>query len=363
MSAPGSAAVFGHQSSGAQVEILGANEVSDAAALMDLLNAGPEAVEFLAELIGFVEKNRSTRDEIEDGAVGSGDRGVKLPAGKDIHSCRTNRSLDDFFITNYALAAEAGVNCAEEMFADGGFGERKQQSLVYRRGRALGGGIELTNGVGFVTEELDAQGTVGFGRVDIEDAAAHRVFAGHFDDIGGCVSDRVEMREQCLEVEGFAAADGASEIAVVFGGTQADGCGRNGRDNDGCCAGCNFPERGSTFFLEFRVRREILEWKNVAGWKRNDRLGIASRCEFTESAEDGNELLDGTIIVHDEDQRATGGALKQHEQQGFRGGYEAGYTNTPRALLKVGGYTRESGKLFYVHEEFADEGKKHADLF
>jgi hypothetical protein len=29
----------------------------------------------------------------------------------------------------------------------------------------------------------------------------------------------------------------------------------------------------------------------------------------------------------------------------------------------VGGYTREGGKLFYVHEEFADEGKKHAALF
>jgi len=26
----------------------------------------------------------------------------------------------------------------------------------------------------------------------------------------------------------------------------------------------------------------------------------------------------------------------------------------------VGGYTREGGKHFYVREEFADEGKKHA---
>jgi hypothetical protein len=28
----------------------------------------------------------------------------------------------------------------------------------------------------------------------------------------------------------------------------------------------------------------------------------------------------------------------------------------------VGGYTREGGKHFYVREEFADEGKKHAGL-
>jgi hypothetical protein len=29
----------------------------------------------------------------------------------------------------------------------------------------------------------------------------------------------------------------------------------------------------------------------------------------------------------------------------------------------VGGYTREGGKLFYVREEFADEGKKYAGSF
>jgi hypothetical protein len=29
----------------------------------------------------------------------------------------------------------------------------------------------------------------------------------------------------------------------------------------------------------------------------------------------------------------------------------------------VGGNTREGGKLSYVREEFADEGKKHAELF
>jgi hypothetical protein len=29
----------------------------------------------------------------------------------------------------------------------------------------------------------------------------------------------------------------------------------------------------------------------------------------------------------------------------------------------VGGYTRETGKFFYVREEFANEGKKHANIF
>ena len=39
------------------VEIFGTNQVSDAAALVGLGNAGPEAVELLFELIGFVEEN------------------------------------------------------------------------------------------------------------------------------------------------------------------------------------------------------------------------------------------------------------------------------------------------------------------
>ena len=92
-------------------------------------------------------------------------------------------------------------------------------------------------------------------------------------------------------------------------------------------------------------------------------LRIAGGSEFTEAAEDGKKVFDGAVVVDDEDERASGGALKQHEQQGFCGGSEAGDTNAPRALLEVGGYTREGGKLFYVHEEFADEGKKHAGLF
>ena len=53
---------------------------------------------------------------------------------------------------------------------------------------------------------------------------------------------------------------------------------------------------------------------------------------------------------------------QKHEQQGFCRGQESGDTNAPRALPQVGGNTRESGKHFYVREEFADEGKQHENL-
>src|ERR1700692_1137052 len=111
------------------------------------------------------------------------------------------------------------------------------------------------------------------------------------------------------------------------------------------------------------MRREILEGKNVARGERDDGVRIASGSEFAESAKDRDEVFDGAVIVDDKNERARGGALKEHEHQGFRGGGESGDTNAPRALLEVGGNTREGGKAFYVHEEFADEGKKHAGIF
>ena len=42
---------------GWQVEVFGTNEISYSAALVSFVNAGPEAVEFLLELIGLVEQN------------------------------------------------------------------------------------------------------------------------------------------------------------------------------------------------------------------------------------------------------------------------------------------------------------------
>ena len=67
--------------------------------------------------------------------------------------------------------------------------------------------------------------------------------------------------------------------------------------------------------------------------------------------------------MHHKDQRTLGLALQEGEQESFSGGNESGDTNTPRALFEVGGCTREGGKFFYVREEFADEGKKHAQSF
>ncbi len=236
----------------------------------------------------------------------------------------------------------------------------KQQRFVHGIGGTLRGGIEAADRFDFVAEELDADGALGFGGVDVEDAAANRVLAGHFDDVGGGVADGVQVGEQGFDVEGFAAAEGAGEIGVVVGGALADGGGRDRRDHDRGFAGGDFPQGGGAFFLQLGMGRQILEWEHVAGRERDYVLGIAGGGEFAEALQQGNEIFDGAVVVDDQEQRAVGGVAQQHEEQGFRGGSESGDTYPPRALPQVGGNTREGGKHFYVREEFADEGKKHA---
>jgi hypothetical protein len=209
------------------------------------------------------------------------------------------------------------VNRAEKMFGDGSFGEREEQSFIDWIRGALGSGIELANGLGFVAEELDAEGAVGFGRVDVENAAAKGVLAGHFNYISRCVADSVEVGEEGIEVEGLAAADDAGKAGVVIAGAQTDGSGGDRRDDDGCGTGGNLPQGGGAFFLELGVRRKILERENVASGKSDDGFGIAGGSEFAESTEDREEVFDGAVVVDDEDERASGGALERARAAGL----------------------------------------------
>ena len=61
--------------------------------------------------------------------------------------------------------------------------------------RALRFGIELADGFDLVAEELDAHGAVGFGRVDIEDAAAAGELARHLDQVHLGVADAGQVTQ------------------------------------------------------------------------------------------------------------------------------------------------------------------------
>ena len=72
--------------------------------------------------------------------------------------------------------------------------------------RALGLGVEFADGFDFVAEELDADGAVGFRRVDVEDSAAARELAGHFHQVHLRVANAGEVAGEYFEIEFFAAA-------------------------------------------------------------------------------------------------------------------------------------------------------------
>src|SRR5580658_678874 len=198
------------------------------------------------------------------------------------------------------------------MIADGSFGQRQQERLIERIGGALRGGIEAADGINFVTEKFDADWTLGFGRIDIKDAAAESVFAGHFNDVGSGVADGVEVGEKVIDVEGSAAAEDAGQVGVVIGGAEEDCRGCDWRDYDRRFASCNFPEGGGAFFLQLGMRGEILEWKHVAGGEGDYGVGIAGGGEFAEAAENGDEIFDGAVVVDYEDERTVGVAAQEH---------------------------------------------------
>ncbi len=174
-----------------------------------------------------VGQHQRARQQIEHGVIGAGHRSVELPSRKHSHAAGAHRLLDDFLVAGDALSGKAGVNRAQKFFADRSFGERKQQSFIYGIGRSLGGGIELSYGFDFVPEELDTHRAFVFGRIHIEDPAAQSIFAGHFDDIGGVVADRVEMRKQRVNFQHFAAAHRSRQIGVILSRTQTKGGGGN----------------------------------------------------------------------------------------------------------------------------------------
>src|SRR5438477_13194726 len=108
--------------------------------------------------------------------------------------------------------------------------------------------------------------------------------------------------------------------------------------------------------------RKILEREYVAGRKGNHGFRIAGAGQFAEAAQHRDEILDRAVVVDYDNERTVGVPAQEHEQQGSCSGRESGDTNASRALPQVGGYTREGGKHFYVREEFANEGKQHANL-
>ncbi len=78
------------------------------------------------------------------------------------------------------------------------FGQRQQRGLRDFHHGALGLDIESSDGFDQVAKQLDADRLGRFGRENIQDAAAQRIFADHFHRVALFVADAFQVRQQDL---------------------------------------------------------------------------------------------------------------------------------------------------------------------
>ena len=96
--------------------------------------------------------------------------------------------------------------------------------------RALGARVEFADGFDGVAEEFDADGALGFGGEDVDDAAADGELAGEFDHFGAGVADGTEMEEEIVERSFDVSGEGAGEREVDVGILVAPESGGDGGD-------------------------------------------------------------------------------------------------------------------------------------
>ena len=347
---------------GRQVEIFGANEIADAAALVRGVDLLPPLVSFVAGDGGLVEEHGRSGHQREEIVAATGDGRIHLPSGKNGDAAGTDRFLDGFFVADDTMSGKTRVNGGEQFFTNGRVGEREEHAFIDGAGGALRAGIELADGVDLVAKELDAKRTVGFAGIDVEDAAAQGVLAGHLDDISLGVADGVEVRSEFFGIDGLATAKDLGKIEVELGRLQAHERGVDRRDHQARFSGGDAPERTGTVFLNFGVRREILEGQHVVGGKMHDGVGREVAGDLGKSLDHRENCLGGAVVLDDQDERARSGFLQHAGEERFGRGSQSGDTYTPRGRLQVGGNTRKSRDTFHVRKKIADKRQDHPVL-
>ncbi len=184
---------------------------------MALLDLVPPALALVLDHGGlFDEHAGGGAEQVEQGGRGAGDGGEELPAGEDGRLAGAGGDVGlelSGGFTAFKLrgrrgagAGQAGVDGFENLFRDGNLGEREKQCGVERRLRALRFGVELADGFDLVAEEIDADGAVHLGGVDVEDAATEGELAGHFDDVDAGVADGEKVLDEHVGEVLFAGA-------------------------------------------------------------------------------------------------------------------------------------------------------------
>ena len=88
--------------------------------------------------------------------------------------------------------------------------QRERLGLV---GRALVGGVEAADALDLVAEEIEPERQLLAGREQVDQRAAHGIFAMLGDGVGALIAERVQLRDQSLALDPLARGDAPRELA------------------------------------------------------------------------------------------------------------------------------------------------------
>ena len=144
----------------AHINVFRPDEIADSAALMPLLHFFPPAINLVAHHAGLIHKEGALRSELEHVILGASHRRKELPPGKNAYTARRRGFNGELFarlvftVYGHALLAQPRMHTGEQAFRHRRFSQRKEQSFIQARLRALRLGIELADGLNLIAEEL-----------------------------------------------------------------------------------------------------------------------------------------------------------------------------------------------------------------
>jgi hypothetical protein len=285
-----------------QVKIRGTNQVPDSAAFVRFFDAGPHFVQLQPSASGSSRITRF-RKQPENAAVGARHRSIELPPRKNARARVAHRLLHNLRRSRNAFPRKPRVDRTEQLFGDRSFRQRQKQRLIDRVRRPLARRIKLAHRFDLIAEKLDAHRPVRFRRIHIENAAASRILPGHFHHIGRAVADRVQVLQQFLQIENLTATQNPRQVGVVLGRTKKNSGRAHRRNDNRGAARRNLPQGRGAFFLNLRMRRQILERKDIARRKADDRVGIGGAGQFAESAQHRQQLFGSAVVGHHQHKR------------------------------------------------------------
>ncbi len=203
--------------------------------------------------------------------------------------------------------------------------------MVEGGGGALGFGIEAANGLDLVAEEVNADGIVALGGVDVEDSAAEGDLARHFDDVDLRVADREEVLDEHVGHVLFAELEIESETTVEIAGEELHTGSFDGSDDEAGLIDGYLPERCSAGLLNFGVWGEIFEGEDVVGREAENGVGWDGTGEITGGEDGGVEGVGGLIVGDDDDAGGGCGSDEVRKVESAGGEGESRDTSAPRA--------------------------------